>query len=204
MSITTTRSPFERSTRDACRFQRVELTLQGRYMLRSRYEYPCQTFEMSPGDVSLFALVKGAPGEQVVLYLNQLGRFTGVVMRQTQTGFEMALELTTKKRDRLADQLTWFANRYALDMPEQRRHERFAPLMQRTLMRLPHGSEYIVKVRSLSLSGVAIETDFKPGIGTRITLGSTPATVVRHFEDGVACEFVGHFKPGEIDETFRL
>jgi PilZ domain len=189
---------------EACRFQRVAVSLHGRYMLRSRHEYPCRTFEMSPGDVLLYAPVKAVVGEQVVLYLDALGRFTGVALQETQTGFEMAVQLSQKKRDRLADQLTWFANRHALDLPEKRRHERFVPLMQLTVMRLPFGQEHFVKISSLSLSGVAIETDFVPAIGTRLAIGSTPATVVRHFEDGIACEFVTQFKVGEIDESVRL
>ncbi len=35
--------------RESRRFQRVPVTLRGRYMLESRLEYPCQTIEMSPG-----------------------------------------------------------------------------------------------------------------------------------------------------------
>lgn len=188
----------------ANRFQRVQISLHGRYMLRSRVEYPCQTFEMSPGDVFLFAPVKAVVGERVVLYLHALGRFTGHAIRTTQTGFEMTLELPAKKRDRLADQLTWFANRYALDFIEQRRHERFVPLMELTVLRLGDSEERIVKISSLSLSGVAIETDALPPVGTRVIVGSTPATVVRISEDGIACEFLKPFRVDEIDEATRL
>lgn len=188
----------------ANRFQRVQISLHGRYMLRSRDEYPCQTFEISPGDAFLFAPVKAVVGERVVLYLNELGRFTGHAIRTTQTGFEMSLELPAKKRDRLADQLTWFANRYALDFIEQRRYERFVPLMELTVLRLAQGEERIVKITGLSLAGVAIETDVLPPVGTQVVVGNTPATVVRVFEDGIACEFLKPFKVDEIDEATRL
>lgn len=190
---------------DTDRFQRVPLSLQGRYMLlKSSEEYPCRTFEMSPGDVSLFAPVAAVPGEKVVLYLNELGRFTGSATRATEQGFEMTLQLTPKKRDRLADQLTWYANRSTLDVEERRRHDRVVPLMDLTVLRLTRGDEHIVRIRSLSLSGVSIETDHFIPMGAEVLIGNTPAKVVRILDDGVACEFVKHFRPGEIDETTRL
>lgn len=189
---------------DGRRFQRVPVTLFGRYMLESRKEYPCQTVEMSPGDILLFAPVKAQIGEKVVVYLDELGRFAGAAVRQSPTGFAIAMNLPPLKRDKLADQLTWFANRHEFGSLEDRRHERVAPLMQRAVMRLPDGKEHIVKIRDISLSGVGIETDVRPALGTRILVGATAATVVRHFEHGIAGEFARPFAAGEIDESTRL
>ncbi|WP_424360913.1 PilZ domain-containing protein [Methylocystis parvus] len=189
----------------ADRLQRVQIDFQGRYMLlKSNEEYPCRTFEISTSEVSLFAPVVAMPGEKVVLYLNELGRFTGAVLNGTETGFEMSLQLTPKKRDRLADQLTWYANRSSMDIEERRRHDRIVPLMDLTVLRLTRGDEHIVRIRSLSLSGVALETDHIIPMGAEVMVGNTPAKVVRILDDGVACEFIKHFRPGEIDETTRL
>ena len=178
--------------------------LFGRYMLESRREYPCQTLEMSPGDMLLFAPVKARVGEKVVVYLDELGRFAGTAVRQSESGFAISMNLPPMKRDKLADQLTWFANRHAFALPEDRRHERIVPLMQRAMLRLPNGQEIIVKIRDISLSGVGVETETKPPMGSRIVVGSTPATIVRHFEGGVAGEFERPFVAGEIDESTRL
>lgn len=187
------------------RFQRVQISLEGRYMLlKSSEEYPCRTYEMSPGGVYLFAPVAPLPGEKIVLYLNELGRFTGTALQTKNMGFEMDLQLTPKKRDRLADQLTWYANRSSLEMRDARRHDRIVPLMDLSVLKLPRGDEHIVRIRSLSLSGVSIETDHFVPMGAEVVIGSTPAKVVRILEDGIACEFVKHFRPGEIDETTRL
>ncbi len=186
------------------RFQRVEVRLLGRYMLESRQEYPCQTEEMSLGDMVLFAPVKAQIGERVVVYLDQLGRFAGVAEARTRTGFAIAMSLSAAKRDRLADQLTWFANRAALHLQEGRRHERITPLMRRSLLRLPNGEERLVKLRDVSLSGVAIETTLQPPIGSQIVVGATPAVVRRHFPGGLGAEFLRPFAPGEIDESVRL
>ena len=39
------------------RFQRVKVSLLGRYMLTDRREFPCQILEMSPGDAVVVAPV---------------------------------------------------------------------------------------------------------------------------------------------------
>jgi hypothetical protein len=186
------------------RFQRVPVTLFGRYMLESKSEYPCQTSEMSPGDMLVCAPAKPAVGESVIVYLDELGRFAGRCLRQTETGFELSMSLPPLKRDKLADQLTWFANRHAVGLPEDRRHERIVPLMRRAMLRLPDDREIIVKILDISVSGVGIETDHSPPLGAQILVGSTPAVVVRRFEGGFAGEFRQPFPPGTIDESTRL
>ncbi|MGJ0393962.1 MAG: PilZ domain-containing protein [Methylocystis sp.] len=186
------------------RFQRVPVKLFGRYMLESRREYPCQTVEMSPGDMSLFAPVRAEIGEKVVVYLDEIGRFAGTAVSQTEVGFTMSFTLPPMKRDKLADQLTWFANRHAINLQEDRRHDRIVPIMQRTLLRLPEGQEVIAKIKDISLSGVGIETESRPPLGARVLIGSTPAKIVRHFEGGIGAEFDKPFNPGDIDESTRL
>ncbi len=186
------------------RFQRVPVVLFGRYMLENRREYPCQTVEMSPGDMALFAPVKARVGEKVVVYLDQIGRFAGVTARQTDTGFALTMNLSQAKRNRLADQLTWFANRQSCSLIDDRRHERIVPLMQRTLLRLPDGQEIIAKIRDISLSGAGLETEVRPSTGAHIMIGSTPAIVVRHFDGGIGAEFEKAFDPGALDESTRL
>ncbi|HMK91090.1 MAG TPA: PilZ domain-containing protein [Methylocystis sp.] len=186
------------------RFQRVAVSLFGRYMLECRDEFPCQTVQMSPGDVLLFGPQKPTIGERVVVYLDELGRFVGLTDRLTPSGFSITLSMPPQKRDRLADQLVWFANRHAIGLPEDRRHERIVPIMRRAMLHLPDQREAIVKIKDISLSGVGLETDIRPVIGTMVAIGSTSARVVRHFEGGFACEFTKPFSPGEIDESTRL
>ena len=41
------------------RFQRVKVSVLGRYMLADRREFPCQILEMSPGDAVVIAPVAG-------------------------------------------------------------------------------------------------------------------------------------------------
>ncbi len=187
------------------RLQSVQIAFHGRYLLRRDGEYPCHTFEISPAEVSIFAPVKPSPGDPVILYLTTLGRFLGGCTRQTSAGFEMNLKLSQSKRERLADQLAWYASRQILsDQPDRRGNERIVPLNPMTLVRFPWGAERIAHIRSVSLSGVAIETDIWPELGSSVLIGSREARVIRHFDDGFACEFAQHLDEREFDETIRL
>jgi hypothetical protein len=157
-------------------FQRVDLTLFGRYMLANRQEFPCQVLNMSPGSVALMTPKSGAVGERVVAYVDHIGRLEGVVLRHFDGGFAMSVQATERKRDKLAAKLTWLANKNELKLPEDRRHERIVPRQRNAEARLEDGRAY----RTL---------DVRPAIGTVVWLGNMRGRVVRHFEDGVAIEF---------------
>src|ERR1700748_2212701 len=122
------------------RFQRVRIDLLGRYMLPDRREFPCQVVNMSPGGMALIAPVSGEPGERVIAYVDHLGRLEGHVARIFQSGFAMSIAATPRKRDKLAAQLTWLANRHILGLPEDRRHDRIVPRNPRSTMMMPDGA----------------------------------------------------------------
>ncbi len=170
-------------------FQRVRVKVYGRFMLEDRSEYHCQVVDMSPGNVALRSERTGELGEKVIAYIDHIGRIEGVVTRILPDGFAMTIIASDRKKDKLAAQLTWLANRHELDLPEDRRHERVAPRNPMTVIRLADGRQYQCRIIDLSLSGAAVEIDVKPAIGTLVSLGTMRGQVVRHFEDGVAVEF---------------
>lgn len=178
------------------RHARVKVALLGRYMLSNRREYPCQTIDISPGGLSMTASVLGNPGERVVAYFDHIGRVEGVLVRTFMNGFAMTIAATPRKREKLADQLTWLANRQALGLPEDRRHERLSPQNTRSFLVMPDGRELACRVVDVSLSGAAVHIETQPPLGTPVTLGRTAAKVVRHFDGGVAVEFA---RPQDID-----
>src|SRR6476620_2718133 len=98
------------------RHQRVKVNLLGRYMLSDRREFPCQVINMSPGGIAMAAPVLGFPGERVIAYVDHLGRLEGKIARMIDNGFAMSISATPRKRDKLASQLTWLANRQILTM----------------------------------------------------------------------------------------
>src|SRR5215510_13059918 len=171
------------------RHQRVKVNLLGRYMLADRREFPCQVVDMSPGGMALQAPMAGQPGERVIAYVDHLGRLEGKIARTFENGFAMTISATLRKRDKLAAQLTWLANRQSLGLPEDRRHERIVPRNPRTTMRTKDGEEAVVRLIDVSLSGAALSSELRPPIDMEVVVGQTQARVVRHIEGGVAVEF---------------
>jgi hypothetical protein len=173
------------------RFQRVKVNLLGRYMLPDKREFPCQVINMSPGGMAVVAPVVGLPGERIIAYVDHLGRLEGKIARTIDNGFAMTLSASERKRDKLAAQLTWLANRHILNLPEDRRHGRFAPRNPLARLILPNGNNVACRVIDLSQSGaaIAIAPDLRPDVGTVVTIGKAQGRVVRHIDDGFAVEF---------------
>jgi hypothetical protein len=185
------------------RHQRVKVNLLGRYMLADRREFPCQVVNMSPGGIALVAPVSGDPGERVIAYVDHLGRLEGKIARLLDTGFAMTVEATLRKRDKLAAQLTWLANRNILNLPEDRRHGRFIPRKAMARLILPNGNNVTCRVIDLSESGAAISIspELRPVVGAMVTIGKATGRVVRHIEDGFAVEFTRLQHPDFIEEN---
>lgn len=187
---------------DRRRHQRVRLSLLGRFMLSNKREFPCQVMNMSPGGAFFITPVAAEVGERVVAYIDHLGRVEGVVTRIFDGGFAMRISATARKREKLAAQLTWLANRRNLGLPEDRRHERLVPKKPDTEIKLADGRTYPCKLIDMSISGAAVAIAVRPALGTRVTLGKMSAHVVRHFELGIAIEFDDTQDPRALVDHF--
>lgn len=175
---------------EANRYQRVDISVLGRYMLSDRREFPCQVIEMSPGDATVIAPVAGDVGEKVIAYLDNLGRIEGLIIKSIDGGFEMSLRASARKRDKLSAQLTWLANKDELNLSEGRQHDRIVPDVRHSKITLDDGRIYNCKIVDISLSGAAIDMEVRPAVGTPVTLGRMRGRIVRHFEFGIGVEFV--------------
>jgi PilZ domain len=187
------------SSAERRRFQRVRLDLQGRYMLANGQEFPCQVANMSPGGMALVASASAPAGERVIAYVDEIGRIAGVVARQFPSGFALRITSTTHKRDKLAAQLTWLANRHIL--PDQRRHPRIAPRDPWARIILQNGLQMDCRIIDISQSGAGIASDQRPQIGALVTIGRTHARVARHIEKGFAVEFLRLQHQGSLEEN---
>ncbi|MFZ1680307.1 MAG: PilZ domain-containing protein [Rhizobiaceae bacterium] len=191
----------DRSQSERRVFQRVPVRIYGRFMLEDRTEHPCQVSDISPGNVALLTNHVGHLGEKVICYLDHLGRIEGVLTRTLSDGFAMTILASDRKKDKLAAQITWLANKHELDLPEDRRHERIAPRNPISVLGMEDGRQYQCRIIDLSLSGAAVELDVRPALGTRVTLGTMRGTVVRHFDDGIAVEFAVLQRADTIDSA---
>jgi hypothetical protein len=159
---------------------------------------------MSPGSCAMITTIVGRIEERVVAYVDHIGRIEGQVARVYDGGFAMTLTATLRKKDKLAAKLTWLANRYNLNLAEDRRHERIIPANPFSRVSLADGREYPCRIIDLSLSGAAVSLEYKPPIGAPIRLGAVRANVIRHFEDGIAIEFAVLQTAESIEENISV
>ena len=170
-------------------FQAVRVEFSARFMLRDGTELEGQVTQMSPGSAQLETSARPTLGERIVAYVDHIGRIEGQAWRIEDDGFGMTVEATQRKRDKIAAQLTWFANRDELSLPEDRRHNRAKPEETHNRLTLPDGRSYPCTVIDLSVSGAAIQIDVRPSRGTQVMLGKMKGRVARHFDGGCAIEF---------------
>jgi hypothetical protein len=201
MALPLAKHQFLPHAQERRRHQRVRVNLLGRYMLPDRREFPCQVINMSPGGMALIAPVNGQVGERVIAYVDHLGRLEGAIARHIENGFAMTISATARKRDKLAAQLTWLANRSILNLPEDRRHGRIVPRNPSAHLIMPSGVNVGVRIIDISLSGAGIATQHRPEIGSAVTLGRITGRVVRHLEDGFAMEFTRLQHPDSLEEN---
>ena len=173
-------------------------------MLPGGQEYPCQTLDMSPGGMALIAAVVGELGDRVVCYLDHFGRLEGKIARHFEGGFALALSVPASKREKLADQLTWHANRSTLGVPEARLHHRIVPRKQGSTLTVGDGRSHPVVVLDISMSGAAVSGVKDLNVGMLATLGRRPCRVARVIERGVGLEFLRLIPLDEFDEDMEI
>ncbi|MBZ8134629.1 PilZ domain-containing protein [Afifella sp. IM 167] len=183
--------------------ERVEVSLLGRCMLADTREHPCELRNISAGGAAIISPVKGEVGERIIIYADEIGRIEGVITRHTADGFAITITASARKREKLANTLTWLNRRNLQHLNEGRRAPRHVPLKSDARVVLPDGSEADCKIIDMSKTGAALAMTTRPPIGSRITLGKLGGRVVRHFNDGIAIEFMRIMSQEEIERILE-
>ncbi len=190
---------IERASKERRRFRRVSVNITGRlYIPATEEEAICTVQDISPGDVALRCDLKEEPTGRAVIYLDNLGRFEGPIIRSASGGFVMTFSCSLQKREKLADQLTLEVNRHLLGDADLRRYDRVEAVSgSYTHFTRSTGEQVRCEVLDLSLTGVSVRSEPRPPVGEHILIGHRAGRVARHHADGMGVEFLGlTFAPG--------
>jgi hypothetical protein len=91
------------------RADRIAVRTPGRLMLADKEDYACISRSISAIMLRIEAEVKPSLNEHVVVYLQELGRIEGWVVRVTPHGFAIVMDLTAKHRETIDAKLRWFS-----------------------------------------------------------------------------------------------
>jgi hypothetical protein len=181
--------------------KRIAVTLLGRFMRESKLEHPCKLIDISASGAAVMSPVPVPVGERVVAYFDHIGGIEGLVVREFDGGFAFKFNSTKHKREKLAAQLTWLANRSEL-VADGRRHERVTPKNGDSVLQLTEGITLTCRVLDVSISGASIATPARPEIGTEVVLGKLRARVVRHHPQGFGVQFIDIQNPTALRRHF--
>ncbi|HJZ42622.1 MAG TPA: PilZ domain-containing protein [Hyphomicrobiaceae bacterium] len=193
---------MSRITPDRRRHKRIAVTLPGRFMRENKEEHPCKLVDISAGGAAVTSPVAVAIGERIVAYFDHVGGIEGEVVREFEGGFAFKIHATSHKREKLAAQLTWLANRSELDDEASRRHDRVAPMDGESTLHLAEGIALTCRVLDISISGASIATPARPDIGAEVMLGKLRARVVRHHPQGFGVQFIDIQNPAALRRYF--
>ncbi|HVY87544.1 MAG TPA: PilZ domain-containing protein [Hyphomonadaceae bacterium] len=174
---------------DRRRHKRVHWSVRVRGLTAEGEEFQAMTVDVCAGGLRINLARPLSVGDNLVLYIDDIGRVEGVVARALrEVGYAVEFKLTSRKRDKIADQLTWLINRDRLGLTDEREAER-----------RPGGGQVVATfgkisiacaVMDVSIFGVALKTAGpRPMIGDKVTVGERSGTCVRYIEGGFAVDF---------------
>jgi hypothetical protein len=157
--------------------------LDARFMLPDRRECRCKIAGLSV-DGALFITSERPPvGTSIIAYITSVGRTAGYVAGLSPAGLLVRFSGTEAQRMRIREQLSVPAT------GEQRRAPRVV-LHDANSVLMANGESVPCVVRDISLTGAALLTKLRPAVESTVYIGRMKGRVVRHFDGGIAIEFI--------------
>jgi hypothetical protein len=174
-------------------YRRVAFEAKGRFLAPDGSEHECSIRDMSLGGIALSSDVPLAVGEQIIVYLDDFGRFEGKIVRKFDGGFAIETAISGPRRERLQQRLDALARGEKIEVSARRAFARYVPgeagLEESSALTLADGQSLPCRIIDMSLGGAQVAIDPRPAIGTPVSLGRMSGRVVRHTEEGVGIQF---------------
>lgn len=173
--------------------QRVAFEAKGRFLAPDGSEHECSIRDMSLGGIALSADIAIEIGENIIVYLDEFGRFEGKVVRVYEGGFAIETAISGPRRERLAQRLEALARGEKIEVSARRSFARYAPgeagLEESSVLTIGDGTSMPCRIIDMSLGGAQVAVEQRPPIGTEVSIGRMSGRVVRHTEEGVGIQF---------------
>ena len=175
---------------DRRRHRRVSWQVPVRGLTGDGEEFSCYTVDVGAGGLRINLARPLEKGENLVLYIEDIGRVEGVIVRVlNEIGYGVEFRVPPRKRDKIADALTWLVNKDKLGLTDDRVAER-RPASGQVVAIYGNGMSIACAVADVSIFGVALKTAGpRPMIGDRVQIGERAGTCVRYIEGGFAVDF---------------
>jgi hypothetical protein len=193
MTVRTVKASTLRRTlegRDRRLHRRVPWVTRVRGLTPSGQEFVATSIDVCAGGLLFSVPTPMRIGESLILYLDEIGRVEGSISRiLPEEGYAVAFAVPVRKRDKIADQLTWLINRHRLNLEEDRIAERRISAGQ-IVAEFGDGLTAACTVVDMSIFGVALRTNGpRPLLGQMVKVGERSGACVRYIDGGFALDF---------------
>jgi PilZ domain-containing protein len=184
------------------RYLSVSLMAPARILVANEIECPAKVIKISAGAMSFYSEGAMSLGDHVVVYLEGIDRFEGVISRSIGRVFAINLSLSHARREKLVETLTLekaiaegLVKRKEINN-DRRTAVRCKNLTHQSVCMLEDDLEMTCMVVDISLTGVSVEMDGALlNIGDIVQIGRMECKVARKTQKGYAFEIIGHSDP---------
>mgnify|MGYP003633918117 FL=1 len=177
-----------RGAQERRRHTRVPLQLHGRFWSETLGEHACRLLDISPGGARIASRTPPPANARIILMISSIGRIDGTIVRVEGEEFSVRFNATSRKRDKLADTITWRFNKDRLGLEEDRAAAR-KPGRGRARILLNDGVVIQANVVDVSVTGAAFECLERPRLGELLRVGEMTGCVARILDNGFAVVF---------------
>jgi hypothetical protein len=152
--------------------------------------FPFRARSVSSGRTVVTADVPVQRGERVALRFDGVGIRYGTVERPMKSGFVANLVADISSQGEVDARIGWLKQKGLGRAENRRRHPRVLPRDPQSFLVLGLDNYVKCRIRDMSRSGVAIESELQPPIGQLLAVGAVPGRVARHFDGGFGVAFI--------------
>jgi hypothetical protein len=172
------------------RDKRRTATLTGRVFCAEKGEaVHCTLIDISPGGAAISCRHHLSPGDAVVLYVDELGKFDGAVVGHAGQRVSIRFDQDKRARKRAMEKIALFKHGRFKDVPALKVAAYACdPVMSRFTG--SDGRTANCEILDISLTQASLRTDTRPRINDIIHIGLSSARVVRYHREGIGIEFL--------------
>ena len=173
--------------------RRIEVDL--RFQSHSQGEQAGSLLDISISGVRVKTSNVPAEGEDIIMYIDKIGRFNGRVIRAEHEVFAAKIDVTGPKLKRLEDAMSRFFEESFPDSElsdrrkgtsERRHFDRSSSSDDQLTGHTSSNEAFKCSVLNISLGGIEIETTAQLALGESVTVGVVKGVIIRRTEQGYA------------------
>ncbi len=177
------------SVLDLRKHRRINMLAKARYLASDGREYDAVVQDASISGLFLHSVHKPKSGDRIIVYVDGFGRVECIVRRVIDEGFAVEFGAGERKRDRLVEKLTLFANQELLEGKNIASFPSISSKQEAVTLCLENGDVIPCKVKDFSLVSASVHPARMIAIGERVSLGKMKGRVAAHAGDDLIVKF---------------